>query len=723
MAKVLKEYERMLKPFDFVRIHKSILINKSRIRQFDGNASIIMDDESQLRVSRRRIKAVSRLILATMLCLVMILPGAAQSVAINATGAEPDSSALLDLSSSDKGLLIPRMSTAGRLAISNPAIGLVVFDTTLEKFSHYTSAGWSLLLSNNMTHIHDADTNTMVETEQTQDEDKIRFIIDGQEKWVMEGNRLEPVGNNIAIGESALYSNSVGSNNIAIGNNALYQNTDGTDNMAFGASALYANTSGWSNLAIGKNALHDNTTGFSNMAIGESALYSNTYGEGNLAIGLNALHENSSGVHNLAVGDGALYSNTTGWSNLAIGINALSSNTSGLTNMAIGELALTSNIDGMSNLAIGVNALRTNSNGNNNLAMGEGALYFNSSGWHNLAIGKNSLFSNTNGGNNLAIGMYGLNANTTGFSNVAIGNSALASNTVGVVNLAIGEGALYANQEGYQNLALGYVALLHNTGSQNVAIGAYALQNNTDGATNLAIGLAALRDNTASNNLAIGRETMIQNTTGSGNIAIGAYALNAGTTTNTIAIGYQACSVGTYNNAIGIGYQANPTEDNEVMIGNTYVTSIGGEVGWTNFSDGRIKKDLRHDVPGISFINQLEPVTYFLDVEEQERLIYGKVDANNWAGKDDIKSMRMSGFVAQDVEAVAQSIGYDFSGIDAPQNENGLYGLRYAEFVVPLVKAVQELSDQNAALLSAVEALTLQYQQLQAEITALKESE
>lgn len=34
--------------------------------------------------------------------------------------------------------------------------------------------------------------------------------------------------------------------------------------------------------------------------------------------------------------------------------------------------------------------------------------------------------------------------------------------------------------------------------------------------------------------------------------------------------------------------------------------------------------------------------------------------------------------------------GYDFSGVDKPEDANGLYGLRYAEFVVPLVKAVQK---------------------------------
>ena len=50
--------------------------------------------------------------------------------------------------------------------------------------------------------------------------------------------------------------------------------------------------------------------------------------------------------------------------------------------------------------------------------------------------------------------------------------------------------------------------------------------------------------------------------------------------------------------------------------------------------------------------------------------------------------------MAQEVEAAAESIQYEFSGIDAPKNESDLYGLRYAEFVVPLVKAMQEQQQQ-----------------------------
>jgi hypothetical protein len=62
-----------------------------------------------------------------------------------------------------------------------------------------------------------------------------------------------------------------------------------------------------------------------------------------------------------------------------------------------------------------------------------------------------------------------------------------------------------------------------------------------------------------------------------------------------------------------------------------------------------------------------------------------------------------TGFVAQDVEKAAKSVGYDFNGVDV--DETGVYGLRYGSFVVPLVKAVQELSEQNNKLQEQINEL------------------
>ena len=50
-------------------------------------------------------------------------------------------------------------------------------------------------------------------------------------------------------------------------------------------------------------------------------------------------------------------------------------------------------------------------------------------------------------------------------------------------------------------------------------------------------------------------------------------------------------------------------------------------------------------------------------------------------------------------------MNYDFSGVDAAKNDKDLYGLRYAEFVVPLVKAVQELSAKNDDLQKQIDDL------------------
>ena len=67
-------------------------------------------------------------------------------------------------------------------------------------------------------------------------------------------------------------------------------------------------------------------------------------------------------------------------------------------------------------------------------------------------------------------------------------------------------------------------------------------------------------------------------------------------------------------------------------------------------------------------------------------------------GYDEKSKIIQTGFIAQEVEAAAKALDFEFSGIDLPKNENDHYSLRYAEFVVPLVKAVQELSKENEAL-------------------------
>jgi len=61
--------------------------------------------------------------------------------------ATPNASALLDVQSTTKGVRMPNMTTAEKNAISSPAAGLMVFDTTLAKLCVYTGAAWQTITS------------------------------------------------------------------------------------------------------------------------------------------------------------------------------------------------------------------------------------------------------------------------------------------------------------------------------------------------------------------------------------------------------------------------------------------------------------------------------------------------------------------------------------------------------------------------------------------------
>ncbi len=65
-----------------------------------------------------------------------------QNVGINSTGATPDASAILDVGSTTKGMLTPRMKTTQRTAIIAPAKGLLVFDNDTDSFWFYDGTQW-----------------------------------------------------------------------------------------------------------------------------------------------------------------------------------------------------------------------------------------------------------------------------------------------------------------------------------------------------------------------------------------------------------------------------------------------------------------------------------------------------------------------------------------------------------------------------------------------------
>ncbi|MBE9480181.1 MAG: tail fiber domain-containing protein [Bacteroidetes bacterium] len=212
-------------------------------------------------------------------------------------------------------------------------------------------------------------------------------------------------------------------------------------------------------------------------------------------------------------------------------------------------------------------------------------------------------------------------------------------------------------------------------------------------------------------NVFIGYQAGKSNTSGERNTGIGNEALK--NITNGIynsAIGENAGPIiSNTNNSGAFGYLSRPLLSNYICIGNTSITGIGGYASWSLLSDKRFNQNIEENIPGLEFIKKLRPVTYNLDVEKlNDFLGVSKHIRNNeimQKASQEKAAIIQTGFIAQEVEQTAQSLGYNFSGVDAPKNETGHYGLRYAEFVVPLVKAIQEQQKMIEELKARIEEL------------------
>lgn len=431
------------------------------------------------------------------------------------------------------------------------------------------------------------------------------------------------------------------------------------------------------------------------------------------------------GAPNVAFGIGALGSPLIGANNSAFGYYSLSGNTDGNDNTAVGFLALMNNGNRSSqNVGIGSEALLLNNGGSDNSATGFRALYNNIDGWRNVANGSQSLFNNQVGHNNTAVGTSALHENKSGNNNAANGYEALYNNTASN-NVASGYQALYNNISGSDNVASGYQALYTDqTGNLNVAVGPQALFSSTGTHHTTAIGDKALYSTTTGyDNTAVGVRALYYNVAANFNTAIGANAGNGAVFTpgssNTLLGSWTAFSAGGFGSSSAVGSGAIINASNRVWLGNA------GATVWTttsyNFSDGRFKNNIKEEeVKGLEFINLLRPVTYDLDCKKfTEHMVQNMPDSvrKNYLDQDfsAVAGIRQSGFIAQEVEAAAKRAGYNFSGVYAPDKNNNTdtYGISYYQFVVPLVKAVQEMDKQKTELTQKVEKLQQQLDALQ----------
>ncbi|MEM6698610.1 MAG: tail fiber domain-containing protein [Bacteroidota bacterium] len=543
---------------------------------------------------------------------------------------------------------------------------------------------------------------------------------------------------NEVVGDDAAPGITTGDNNTIVGDFAGFLLTEGSRNVFLGYQAGRATVIRDGNIFIGMDAGFDNNT-FRNTFIGHQAGRLNTTGNDNLFIGAEAGESNTQGSDNTFIGEEAGASNTTGSRNVFIGEDAGFDNTTASSNVFIGEEAGFNTTTGEGNTFIGgenagisepiygdtypvnaggeVAAGYQNTTGNYNTYIGGGAGRDGSSASANTFIGYAAGLNNEISSESTFVGTF------TGADNDRTGDldDALRNNYFG---FAAGN----TNRDGSDNVGIGYEADFEEIGngnsrnSRNVFIGNNTLINRANDA--VLLGYGGTINNDADQSIGIGAQVMVS---GQRSIGIGYDTDILAAADDAVGIGHQvevggqfaialgAESVATAENSIAIGYQANVTTANSVVIGNSATTSIGGVVNWTATSDGRYKTDVLENVVGLDFINRLRPVTYQYNALQLHQRSFPHA-SNLQAALTAKSQIRYSGFLAQEVETATQSANYNFSGIDRPSDENGIYGLRYAEFVVPLVKAAQEL-------IEAIEATEVEHNDLKAKTDKMDDLE
>ncbi|MEI7526381.1 MAG: hypothetical protein WCJ95_18685, partial [Mariniphaga sp.] len=208
-------------------------------------------------------------ILLTIVALVISIGAFSQSVGINSDGSTPNSSAILDISSVNQGLLIPRITLTGAndaATIASPATSLLVYNLT-------NGSGLIPGIYYN--------TGTAAAPVWTRLSDTASLGLTPTIKAATLAAAVPYTGATGAVNLGA-YDLTVNGLTVGLGTGAIASNT------AIGNGSLLADTKGNSNTAIGKSSLYKNTLGSLNTALGDSALVTNTTGNRNTAFGYNA---------------------------------------------------------------------------------------------------------------------------------------------------------------------------------------------------------------------------------------------------------------------------------------------------------------------------------------------------------------------------------------------------------------------------------------------------
>lgn len=247
----------------------------------------------------------------------------------------------------------------------------------------------------------------------------------------------------------------------------------------------------------------------------------------------------------------------------------------------------------------------------------------------------------------------------------------MTSNTTGIYNVAVGDNALRSNQDDHGSTAVGYRALYSSdyttsaTYIYNVALGYQAGYSVSLGTSNVIIGGNA------------GQDT-VPLTTGDSNVIIGRSArTSAGDSNNQIVLGRDV--TGNADDSLCFG---NGSTDSAIAFGATSITAP---------SDVRYKENIEDQQAGLSFINDLRPVTFNWKKKKD-------LPKDHFAYEDseerEMNDKTNHGFIAQEVKAVIDAHPEIADGFDmwSEDEADGRQRVAPGAIIPILVTAIQELS-------------------------------
>lgn len=286
-----------------------------------------------------------------------------------------------------------------------------------------------------------------------------------------------------------------------------------------------------------------------------------------------------------------------------------------------------------------------------------------------------------------------------GGNSVYLGNAAGGAITSGGYNVAVGSNALDANTEGGSNVAVGYNALtVNSTADNNTAVGSQSLKLNTTGTKNVAVGnFAGQACSTGDNNVFIGRNAGWDATDANNNVFIGQATQNdnAGTS-NQVVIGNTARSQGGGKFTVGTS-------------SSTYTVVTMGSTSWGSSSDVRLKKEITDSTAGLSFINDLRPVTFKWKTKgEVDTSLphYENGSSELVIGNSDSNVLTKHGFIAQEVKTVIDNHSEVKDGSEIwDENRDGIQNFSPTALIPMLVKSIQELKTELDSAKARIETL------------------